>query len=112
MKTKFKISKNWGCIRTFDELVTDSKFIFQWDGHKGARPRIVLKTPINGMDCIEIDYDRYGLTTNGESVFSEHIGGKIVDSSQKCHEFIADFLKREGASDLITASKDGKEQTT
>lgn len=70
----FKISRAWDCIKSFDELIADAKFIFSHNGHKGRRPRIVLNTPIEGYDCIEIDYDRYGLTTNGVTKFNANWG--------------------------------------
>jgi len=74
----FKISPSWDCIKSIDELIADAKFIFKHDGHKGKRPRIVLNTPIEGYNCIEIDYDRYGLITNGVQNFDSNLGEKIT----------------------------------
>ena len=93
----FKISRAWDCIKSFDELISDAKFIFSHNGHKGKRPRIVLNTPIEGYDCIEIDYDRYGLTTNGVTKFDTNWGEGITDSSKDCIGFIKDFIIAEGA---------------
>lgn len=92
----FKISRSWDCVKTLDELMADSRFIFSNNGYKGKRPRIVLNTPIEGFNCIEIDYDSYGLTTNGVSMFDENLGGTITDSSKDCVGFIRDFIIAEG----------------
>jgi len=101
MKPVFKISKNWDCIASLEELISKSLFIFLNDENSGVRPRIVLKEAINGIDCIEIDYDQWGLTTNGETKFNNNWGGMIADSSKDCISFIKDFLIKEGAYDLI-----------
>jgi len=97
----FKISPAWDCIKSFDELVADARFIFSNDGHKGKRPRIVLREAINGIDCIEIDHDRYGLITNGETKFNEAWGEHITDSSQDYIGFIKSFLIGAGAGDIL-----------
>lgn len=98
----FKISRSWDCIKSFDELIADAKFIFSHNGNKGKRPRIVLNVPIEGYDCIEIDYDSYGLTTNGVTKFDANWGEGITDSSKDCIGFIKDFIIDEGAeSDIL-----------
>lgn len=85
-------SQNWSCLKSIDELIEDAKFVFINSGYKGYRPMIVLNTPINGYDCIEIDYDRYGVIDNGCTRFSNSWGDKIKDSSVNVREFIIDFL--------------------
>ena len=97
----FKISTAWDCIKTFDELVADAKFIFIGKGWINLTPRLVLKTPINGIDCIEISYDNKGLTNGGECVFSENWGDQIEDSSKDVVTFLSEFLEREGAVDIL-----------
>lgn len=97
----FKISTAWDCIKTFDELVADAKFIFIGKGWINLTPRLVLKTPINGIDCIEISYDNKGLTNGGECVFSENWGDQIEDSSKDVVTFLREFLEREGAVDIL-----------
>lgn len=98
----FKISPNWGCVRSFDDLVSDAKFVFVHSAYKGYRPHIVLKTPLeNGFDTIEIDHDRYGLITNGVSVFNDGWGEIIVDSGNDPIAFVRNFLINTGASDLL-----------
>ena len=98
---EFKISKKWNCIKTFDELRSDAKFIFIGKGWENLTPRIVLNTPINGIDCIEISYDRFGLKNGSECVFSENWGEGIEDSSKDVETFLCEFLKKESAFDLF-----------
>ncbi len=97
----FKISTAWDCIKTFEELVADAKFIFIGKGWINLTPKLVLKTPINGIDCIEISYDNKGLTNGGECVFSENWGDQIEDSSKDIATFLREFLEREGAVDIL-----------
>ena len=97
----FKISQNWNCIKSLDELIADAKFIFTNGLYKGRRPRIVLFTPIDGFNCIEIDYDKDGLITNGVSVFDDNWGKRISDSSAEIVKFIKTFLIREKADGFI-----------
>lgn len=98
----FKISTAWDCVKTFDELVADAKFIFIQNGHGNCLPRIVLNTPIgDGYDCIEIDYDRYGLLNGGVSKFDDNWGITIDDSSKDIKTFLREFLEREGAVDIL-----------
>lgn len=97
----FKISTAWDCIKTFDELVSDAKFIFIGKGWENLTPRIVLNKPINGIDCIEISYDKFGLKNGGECVFSENWGEGIEDSSKNVETFLREFLEREGAVDIL-----------
>lgn len=79
------ISKNWDCIRSFDELVEDAKFVFVVEK---SNPFLVLNTKINGIDCIEISQDRYGLINDAECVFNDHFANSILDSSCDIVEFI------------------------
>ena len=95
------ISKNWDCIKTFDELLNDAKFIFVGNGNDFLLPRIVLNTPINEINCIQIDYDRYGLINGAECIFNHEWGKLITDSSINCKEFIIKFLEHEGCIDLL-----------
>lgn len=97
----FKISQNWDCIKSLDELINDAKFIFQNDGYKGRRPRIVLNSPIDGFDVIELDYDRYGLTTNAIAKFNTQWGESITDSSKEVTKFIEQFLRDENLTEFI-----------
>lgn len=97
----FKISHKWECVKSLDELIDDSKFIFSSNSYKGKRPKIVLNNSINGIDCIEIDYEKDGLITNAECVFSETWGNGIIDSSKDCVSFIRDFLIKDEAADLL-----------
>lgn len=80
-----EISSKWDCSKSFDDLVIDAKFVFKY---QNSNPMIVLKTPINGIDCIEIDQDRFGLVNGSEAVFNHQWGNKIIDSSQEIVEFI------------------------
>ncbi len=97
---KFKISPNWGSKITLDELIAESKFIFIQEG-KSLLPRIVIATPIEGINCFEIDYDRYGLTVGGLSFFNHEWGKTIKDSSKDCVGFLKQFLQDEGISEFI-----------
>lgn len=98
----FKISQNWDCIKSLDDLIKDAKFIFQNDGYKGRRPRIVLNNPIDGFDVIEIDYDRYGLITNGIAKFNSQWGDSIIDSSKDIEGSIEQFLRDESLTEFIS----------
>jgi hypothetical protein len=97
----FKISPKWDCVKTFEELVSDAKFIFIQQGHGNYLPQIVLNTPIEGFDCIEIDYDKEGLTNGGVSKFDDNWGITIDDSSKDCVSFLKNFLELDGAVDLL-----------
>ncbi len=99
----FKISTAWDCIKTFDELVADAKFIFIQNEHRNYLPKLVLNTPIGtgGYDCIEIDYDRHGLVNGGVSKFDDNWGITIDDSSKDISNFLREFLEREGAVDIL-----------
>jgi len=101
METPFKISPNWGCVKTLDELITDSRFIFSHKGTKGRRPHIVLKYSIDGVDTFGLDYDRFGLLIQSVSNFDNTWGEMIVDSSKDCVNFIREFLIAEGAHDFL-----------
>ena len=102
-QTEFKISENWGCVKSLEELLADAKFMFSRKGGvKQRRPMIVLNTPIvDNLDCIEIDYDRYGLKTNGVTNFHDGWGECILDSTKDYNKFIKEYLIADGATDLI-----------
>jgi hypothetical protein len=105
MEIDFKISKNWGYVKSFDELVNDAKFIFTHTGYKGKRPMIVLNNYVSSeceLDCVEIDYDRWGILINGVTKFSESWGERITDSSLNVVDFIEQFLIKDGAQELLT----------
>lgn len=95
----FAISPNWGSILSIEYLISNGKFVFSNVGHKGVRPRIVLKEPVNGVDCFEIGYDRYGLIIESECVFSGSLGAQIEDSSKYIASFIRKFLITDGATE-------------
>jgi hypothetical protein len=101
MEEEIKISEKWDCIKSFDELVADAKFVFYQNGHGNYLPRIVLNTPIEGYDCIEIDYDKTGVLNAGVSKFDDNWGIIIDDSSKDVLGFIKRFLIDDGASGLI-----------
>ena len=85
-----------------DWLIENASYVFTHSGHKGRRPHIVLNVPIDGYDVIEIDYDRYGLTTNGISNrTSWERSQMMVDYSVEVREFIASFLREDDTFDFI-----------
>ena len=96
-----KVSTNWDCIKSFQWMCENAKFIFSHKSYKGERIKIVVNEPIEKFDCFEIGYDRYGVTTNADTVFSSGWGEMIEDSSKEIVEYIKEYLKREGVSDLI-----------
>jgi len=106
-QTEFKISQNWGCVKSLEELLADAKFMFNRKGGvRQRRPMIVLNTPIvDNLDCIEIDYDRYGLKTNGITNFNDTWGECILDSTKNYNKFIREYLVADGAPDLLTDYK-------
>jgi hypothetical protein len=61
----------------------------------------VVQEPIGRFDCFEIGYDRYGVTTEADTIFSSGWGEMIEDSSKDIVGYIKDYLKREGASNLL-----------
>lgn len=95
------ISPNWGLIKPFGWIVENARFIFSHKSYKGERIKIVIKDPIEKMDCFEIGYDRWGLTINADTKLSSGWVDMIQDSSKEIVQYIKDYLKREGASDLI-----------
>jgi hypothetical protein len=97
----FKISPDWDCLKSIDELIADAKFIFIQNGHESYLPRLVLNTPIEGYNCIEIDYTKKGLINGGVSKFDDNWGITIDDSSKDCIKFLKEFLEREGAVDIV-----------
>ncbi len=101
MENEIKISSNWDCIKSFDWMVKNARFIFSHKSYSGEKLKIVVKEPIDKYDCFEIGYDRYGLTTEADTVFSSGWGNMIQDSSKEIIPFIKSYLVREGASDLI-----------
>lgn len=99
---RFKVSPNWDCVKTLDQIIRDAKFAFTHKGHKGYRPMIVLNTPIDGeINCVEIDYDRYGLIVNGETIFNSNWGELITDSTVDVVTFIGAFLVESKAAEHI-----------
>ncbi len=96
-----KVSKNWDCVKSFKCLCENAKFIFSHKSYNGERIKIVVNESIEKFDCFEIGYDRYGVTINADTIFSSGWGEMIEDSSKEIVEYVKDYLKREGASDLI-----------
>lgn len=85
---------------SFEYMIENMRFILSLKGQNG-RPYIVLKEPFNTMDMFEISYCSDGLDTNGDCRFNEFTGEQIEDSSLDAIDFIARYLIKEGASDLI-----------
>lgn len=99
------ISSNWDCVKSFQWLCENAKFIFSHKSYSGERPKIVLKEPINEIDCIEIGYDRYGVMAVADTNFGPGWGNAIEDSSKDIVGFLKDWLIKDGATDLITNLK-------
>lgn len=98
---KFKISPNWDCVKNLEELIADSRFCFSDNGHHGKRPKIVLNTEVNGVDCVVVGYDRHGLMIVGDTKFGDNWGKTITNSSKDVEKFIEDFLISDGAADIL-----------
>lgn len=98
-----KISPNWDCLKSFEWMVSNSKFIFSHKSYKGERIKIVLTEPIERYDCFEIGYDRYGITVNADTVFSSGWGSMIEDSSKEVVAYVKDYLIREGAYSIVNS---------
>lgn len=96
-----KISRNWGNIKSFQWMVENARFIFSHKSYGGERIKIVVNEKIEGMDCFEIGYDRYGLTEKACTIFSNGWGSAIEDSSKEIVAYIKEYLIQDGASDLI-----------
>lgn len=108
METEFeglKISKNWNCIMPFSWFVHNARFIFTYRSCSSNKIDIVTRIPLEKMDCFEIGYDRFGLTINADTVFSNAWGEMITDSSKEIIAYIKDYLKAEGADDLMIGGK-------
>ncbi|MES2620187.1 MAG: hypothetical protein V4615_04975 [Bacteroidota bacterium] len=95
------VSKNWDCIKSFQWMCENAIFIFSHKAYGNERIVIVLKEPLDGYDCFEIGYGRYGVIIKADIVFSAAWGHMINDSSKEIVKYIKDYLLREGASDLI-----------
>lgn len=100
-----KVSKNWDCIKSFGWMCENAKFIFSHKSYAGERLKIVINEPLGKFDCFEIGYDRWGVTTDADTIFSHGWGEMIEDSSKQIVSYIKDYLKREGASDLLVTDK-------
>ena len=97
----YKISPNFDCSLTIDELKEKSEYVFFSNGHKGKRPHIKLKEKINGIDIIIISNDRYGIIVVAESTFNKCWGDSIIDLSKNVDEFIIKYLNETRATDLL-----------
>lgn len=95
-----KVSTNWDCVKSFQWMLDNARFIFSHKSYGGERICIVVKEPIEKYDCFEIGYDRYGIKVKADTVFSNGWGNMIEDSSKDIVNFIKDYLKRDGATDL------------
>lgn len=100
---EIRISQNWDCIKSFQWMCENAKFIFSHKSYSGERIKIVVNESIGKFDCFEIGYDRYGVTADADTIFSSGWGNMIEDSSKEIIEYIKGYLKREGASDLLLA---------
>lgn len=98
-----KVSRNWDCIISFEEMVKKARFIFIDSIHHDGKPLLVMPYDSNDfkLDCFIITQDRYGIRISGETKFNNFIGDHITDSSTDVVKFIKEFLVRCGATDLI-----------
>lgn len=98
-----KISSNWDCIKSFQWMVENARFVFTHLSSGGERLKLVVHEPIiDKFDCFEIGNDRYGVITKADTQFSSGWGGMIEDSSKEIIPFIKDYLIRQGASGFVS----------
>lgn len=94
-----KVSENWSCILTYEELKNRSEFVFKFKGGLWeGQPILKLREPIEGMDLIQIAYDYHGIVNGSSGRFSEFDGPHILDSSKDIDLFIYEHLESECAT--------------
>lgn len=96
-----KVSKNWDCIKSFQWMCENAKFIFSHKSYGGERIKVVIKEPIEKFDCFEIGYDRWGIKVKADTIFNNGWGNMIEDSSKDIIGYIKEYLIKDGASHLI-----------
>lgn len=98
------VSRNWGCKWSFEKLCNNAYFCFIAQIAGKERFFIVMNQPIEDtdIDLLEIGNDQYGIIDNGESKFNPNWGWQIIDSSKLITQMLKTYLRKQGASDLIT----------
>jgi hypothetical protein len=96
---KIKISENWHCILSYEELKERSEFVFKFSGTlwEGA-PILKLREHLETMDLIQISYDYHGIVNGSTGRFSKYDGPYIFDLSKDIDSFIHQWLESEGAT--------------
>lgn len=95
------VSKKWYCVKSFQWMCENARFVFTYDIGEGEELMLVTKDDIEGMDCFEIGNDRYGVIDGGCCKFNETLGNQIKDSSRDVVPFIKAYMIRSNALDLI-----------
>lgn len=96
-----KISPNWDNVKSFQWMCDNARFVFSHKSSGGERCKLVVKEPVEGLDCFEIGNDRYGVIESACTRFSGGWGEMIDDSSKEVVKYIKDYLIRQGATDLV-----------
>lgn len=91
---KLKQSKNWTLKMPLEKVIEGARFAFIGNIDRKRRPFIVLNQTFEGINCIGIDVDKYGVVDNSVMEFSHSVGEGIEDSGANVLAFIADWLRR------------------
>jgi hypothetical protein len=98
---KLKQSNNWGLQMSLQQVIENASFAFIGDIDRKRRPFIVLRQPFEGINCIGIDVDKYGVVENSVMEFSHSVGDGIEDLGANVSVFIADWLRSMGEHSSI-----------
>lgn len=96
-KKGLKVSENWSCRYSYEELKERTEFVFRFKGMWENAPILKLREPIEGMDLIQISYDYNGIVNGSEGKFYPPWGGQIEDLSKDVDQFVYDYLIKEKA---------------
>lgn len=98
----FKQSRTWWkVIPPINELIKSSDLVFNHAGRNGNRPALLLKQPIDGCNCIELDIDRWGLTIKSMYNYGKHTYETTTHSSKNIYETLVEYCKKHSSQNLV-----------
>lgn len=98
----FKQSRTWwNSVPPINDLIQSADLIFNHNGRNGYRPTLLLKQPIDGYNCIELDIDRWGITIKGVYNYGKHCYENTTFTSKNIYQTLVNFCKEHSAENLI-----------
>lgn len=100
---KIQQSGNWWQTQDIDWFIENAQFAFTNKLYKGDRVRIVTKKKLDGRNCFEFDYDRYGIYITSASEYSSRFWaqGIIHEQTKDVVPLLLKFFEDWGCDEFV-----------